>query len=117
MTKLAIAGLGVVLCVGVAAAAFAAEKSVSGNLIDTFCYSTMGAHGMSHKECAIKCAKAGIPVGLLEKGTNKIYVLLPKKNAEPLPEDVINKMEEEVTITGKEYKKDGTTFLTVDSVK
>jgi hypothetical protein len=35
---------------------------------------------MGHKACAIACAQKGIPVGLLEKGTNQVYVLLPNKN-------------------------------------
>jgi hypothetical protein len=120
MRKLAIAGLFLMLSAGMARAALAAEspaKSVTGSLIDTYCYGTMGAHGASHKQCAIACAKKGIPVGLLEKGTDKIYVLLPKKNAQPIPDDVIGKMEDEVTVTGHEYTSGGATFLTVDSVK
>jgi hypothetical protein len=95
----------------------APETTVSGNLIDTYCYGVMGAHGSSHQKCAITCAKRGIPVGLEEKGTGKIYVLLPKKNAQPLPKDVIDKMETEVTVSGHQFEKGGVNFLTVDSVK
>jgi len=92
------------------------EKSVTGYLTDTYCYSTMGAHGPSHKQCAIGCAKKGIPVALREKD-GKMIILLPPKDAEPIPSDVIDKMEDEVTITGKEYQAGGVTFLTVESVK
>jgi hypothetical protein len=93
------------------------ETTVTGNLIDAFCYNTMGAHGPSHRKCAIACAKKGIPVGLEEKGTGKIYVLLPKKDEQPLPAGVIDKMESEVTVSGHQYEKGGVNFLTVDSVK
>ena len=121
MKKLAIAGLSIVMAAAMAgltlAAEDGAEKSVTGNLIDTYCYAVMGAHGASHQKCAIECARKGIPVGLQEKGTNKIYVLLPKKNGQPLPDSVIDKMETEVTVTGKEYTGGGTTFLTVEAVK
>lgn len=121
MQKLVIAGLSIVLAAAMAQASFAAEggteKSVTGNLIDTYCYMVMGAHGASHHKCAVECARKGIPVGLQEKGTNKIYVLLPAKNGQPLPDNVIDKMETEVTVSGKEYTSGGATFLTVESVK
>lgn len=119
MRKMVIAGLSVVLAVGLAGVAMAAQakKSVTGNLVDTFCYNAVGAHGPSHAQCAIKCAQKGIPVGLVEKGTSKMYILLPPKNDEPLPQDVIKRMETEVTVTGKEYSKGGVNFLTVDAVK
>lgn len=97
--------------------AIAAQQSVTGTLEDSFCYVTLGAHGAGHKQCATKCAKEGIPVALVEKGTDKMYILLPPKNGEALPDDVISKMEDEVTVTGNEYEKGGITYLTADSVK
>jgi hypothetical protein len=97
--------------------AMAAQMSVTGTLEDSFCYVTMGAHGPGHKACAMGCAKKGIPVALVEKGTDKMYILLPPKNDTALPPDVISKMEDEVTVTGDEYEKDGITYLTVVSVK
>ncbi|MDO8432898.1 MAG: hypothetical protein Q7S58_10875 [Candidatus Binatus sp.] len=102
---------------GVALAADAPAKSVTGNLEDSYCYGTMGAKGASHKMCAIRCAAKGIPVALVEKGTDKIYVLLPNKDESPLPDDVTHRMEDEVTVTGKEYSKGGANFLVVESVK
>jgi hypothetical protein len=102
---------------GMALAADTAEKSVTGNLEDTYCYGTMGAKGAGHKQCAIKCASAGIPVTLIEKGTDKSYILLPNKDASPLPATVTSRMEDEVTVTGKEYSKNGTEYLVVESVK
>lgn len=119
MRRIAIAGLSLALALGLASFAMAAgtETSVTGYLRDTFCYTTMGAHGPSHQQCALKCAKAGIPVGLVEKSTNKMYILLPPKDAEGLPADVLNNMEKEVTVKGTSYTKDGVAFLRVQSVK
>ncbi len=116
MKKIITAGLGLLLFVGVAGMAFAAETSVTGELRDSFCYLTMGAHGPRHHKCAVECAEKGIPV-MLQTADNKFYVLLPPKNAESLPKSVIDKMEEKVTVTGDEYSKGGMTFLTVKSVK
>jgi hypothetical protein len=105
------------LLLSVAGAAFAADTSVTGHLRDGFCFSTMGAHGPTHKKCAMGCAKAGIPVLLVQDKTEKYYLLLPPKDAEGLPSSVTDKMEDEVTVTGQMYSKGGITFLTVESVK
>jgi len=116
MKKIGLA-LGFVAAIGFAGMSFAAEKSVTGTLEDSFCYVVTGAHGAGHKDCATGCAKKGIPVALVEKGTDNMYVLLPPKNAEALPDDVISKMEDEVTVTGDAYSKGGVNYLTVKSVK
>ncbi|GEM_PF-2159016 len=99
------------------ASVWAAEKTVTGTLEDSFCYITMGAHGASHQNCAQECVKKGIPVTLVEKGTGTAYVLLPPKNNEPIPDSVIKRMENQVTVTGDEYDKAGTHYLTVKAIK
>jgi len=97
---------------------YAAETvTVTGEPIDTYCYVLMGAKGGSHRECAIECVKKGIPAGLLEDGTNKIYILLPNKDKSPLPKAVIDNMGRKVTITGKIYTSGGSQFLTVEAIK
>jgi len=120
MKKLAVIGLGLFFAAAFAgdllAADSAPEKSVTGTLEDSYCYGSMGAKGASHKQCAIVCVKKGIPISLVDSSGN-IYVLLPPKNAEPMPDDVISKMEDKVTVTGKEYSKGGVNFLTAESVK
>jgi len=95
----------------------AADKSVTGTLEDSFCYVTMDAHGSSHQKCAQVCTRKGIPVSLVEKGTGTMYILLPPKNDEPIPDSVISRMEDEVTVTGDEYDKGGVHYLTVKAVK
>jgi hypothetical protein len=91
--------------------------TVKGEVIDTYCYSLMGAKGESHRQCAIDCVKAGIPAGLLEEGTNKVFVLLPNKDKSGLPKGVMDKMGRMASITGKVYTVGGSNFLTVESIK
>jgi hypothetical protein len=114
-----LAGLGAMLAIGIGGIGIAADpqKSVTGNLEDMFCYNVVGAHGAGHAQCALKCAQKGIPVGLVEKGTEKMYILLPPKNEEGMPDDILKNMEKEVTVSGKSYSKGGVEFLTVESVK
>ncbi len=90
---------------------YAAETvTVQGEVIDTYCYSLMGAKGESHRQCAIDCVKAGIPAGLLEEGAGKVYVLLPNKDKTGLPKGVIDKMGRMATVTGKAYTSGGRNF-------
>jgi hypothetical protein len=117
MNRIAIFAGGLILSMFFAGAARAAEKTVTGTLEDSFCYVTLDAHGAGHKKCATECAKKGIPVALVEKGSGDIYTLLPSKNDESMPSDVIDKMEDEVTVTGDQFTKGGVNYLTVKSVK
>lgn len=91
--------------------------TVKGEVIDTYCYGLMGAKGEGHRKCGIECVEKGIPAGLLENGTDKVYVLLPNKDRSPLPKAVIEKMGRQATITGKAVTVGGSQFLTVESVK
>jgi hypothetical protein len=92
--------------------------TVKGEVIDTYCYALMGAKGESHRQCAIDCFKAGIPAGLLENGTNKVFVLLPNKDKTSLPQSaILEKMGRQASITGKVYNSGGSNFLTVESIK
>jgi hypothetical protein len=113
-----------------------AKTTVTGTLRDSYCYIVSGAQGPSHKYCATQCAEKGIPVLLVEnaastsykldksgKGylmrprkSHNIYVLLPPTDLESLPQEVIDKMEEEVTLSGEVFEKDGTSFLRVEAI-
>lgn len=109
--------IGLVTLLGISVPVYAAESvKVTGELIDTYCYSLSGAKGEGHRKCAIECVKKGIPAGLLEEGTNKVYVLLPAKNNSSYPKGVFDKMAHKVTITGKMVAKGGSQFLTIDSI-
>ncbi|HEY6871231.1 MAG TPA: hypothetical protein VI298_00760 [Geobacteraceae bacterium] len=117
MRKLAVAlAAGLVTVLG--GMAFGADKvTVTGEVIDTYCYATAGAKGEGHRSCGLTCAKKGIPVALLEQGTEKVYVLLPGKQATPLPKGVVDKMGRQATVTGSVYAVGGSQFLTVETVK
>ena len=118
LRKLVLGTIALGLSIGMAGLVNAADTStVSGFLRDSFCYTTMGAHGSSHHTCAMKCAKAGIPVMLVQDKTDKGYVLLPPKDDSALPDSVVDKMEDHVTITGNEFTKNGINYLQVQSVK
>lgn len=93
------------------------EVAIKGELVDSLCYVAMAAKGLGHKQCAIDCAKAGIPVSILEDGTGKLYTVLPKEDKTGLPESVISKMGETVTLKGDLYENGGNSYVTVESVE
>ena len=90
--------------------------TVKGEVVDLWCYLEGGDHGAGHKECAVSCAKAGNPIGLVtEKGD--IYVMMGIKDHQPGKDVLISKMAETVTIEGTLVKKGGTQVIYVSSVK
>ena len=106
------------LVLGSLSQVYAQTVAVKGEVVDTYCYALMGAKGESHRQCAIDCFKAGIPAGLLENGTNKVFVLLPNKDKTSLPQKaILETMGRQATITGKVYTSGGSNFLTVESIK
>jgi hypothetical protein len=93
------------------------DVTIKGELVDSLCYVGMKAKGPGHKQCAIDCAKAGIPVSILEDGTGKLYTVLPSKDKTGLPETVISKMGDKVTLKGDLYENGGNRYVTAESVE
>ena len=95
----------------------AQEVTIKGELVDSLCYVAMAAKGPGHKQCAMDCAKAGIPISMLEDGTGKLYTVLPKEDKTGYPASVIKKMGETVTLKGDLYENGGNRYVTVESVE
>ena len=92
------------------------EVTVKGEVIDLWCYLEGDDHGADHKDCAVMCAKAGNPIGILDAKGN-VYVAMGIKEHQPGRDVLIDKMAETVTVTGTLVKKGGTQVIYVKSVK
>jgi hypothetical protein len=89
---------------------------VKGEVVDLWCYLEAGDHGAEHKKCAVACAKAGNPIGLVtEKGD--VYVMMGMKDHQPGKEVLIEKMADTVTVEGTLVKKGGTQVIYVSDIK
>lgn len=103
-----------------AAPAAAAERvSVTGEVIDSWCYISeiMYAEGTAHHLCALWCAAGGVPVGILaEDGT--VYFLLAFEGEErSVAEPAVMRIQtHQVTVDGELYRRDGLNYLLVDRV-
>ena len=93
------------------------EVAIKGELVDSLCYVAMASKGSGHKQCAMDCAKAGIPISIVEEGTGKLYTVLPKEDKKGYPAGVISKMGEKVTLKGDLYENGGNKYVTVESVE
>jgi hypothetical protein len=58
-------------------------RTVKGEVIDITCYMRHDSRGEQHVKCALSCAELGMPLGVLEEGTNQIYLLLPPGHEDP----------------------------------
>jgi hypothetical protein len=69
------------------------EKTLEGELVDMWCFSKGGAAGDKHAACGEKCAKTGIPAGVLVDG--KATTLITN------PEPLAASMGRTIRVTGK----------------
>ncbi len=92
------------------------ETTLKGEVIDLWCYLEGGDHGADHKTCAVACAKAGNPIGILDAQGN-LFVAMGIKDHQPGREVLIDRMADTVTVTGTVVKKGGVQVIYVKSVK
>lgn len=104
-----------------AKAATAAPKSgpgsIIGEVIDPACWVINGAKGEAHKECAIACAKAGQTLAILERKTNKVYILASERPGEDPNKSLIDYVGQAVLVKGKVYTRGGLSAIQVASVE
>ncbi len=91
--------------------------TVRGEIADTFCYGAKDIRGPSHTACAIRCARKGVLLALVEDGNRRVYILLPPRDDSSMPDTVIRAAGTEHTVTGRMFISSGTRFLTADSIR
>ncbi len=92
-------------------------KSIIGEIVDPACFLVNGAKGDSHKECATACAKAGQTLAVLEKKTNKLYVLVADRPGEDPNKGAMDYIAQTVLVKGKVYTRGGVSGIMVASVE
>ena len=90
--------------------------TVTGEAVDLWCYMEGGDRGPAKKECATACAKAENPIGIVDAKGN-VYVTAGLEDHQPARDLLLQKMSEQVTVTGTLVSKGGTRMLFIKSVK
>jgi len=93
--------------------------TITGEVVDAWCYSsqTMGpGRGESHKACALACSYGGITMGIVEDGTNDLYVAAKYKGYKGCNELLIPYVAQKVTVKGFVGDLGGNRMLRIDTV-
>ncbi len=118
--SLMVLGIGMFL-LAFSTAAFAESKAtkevtIKGTVIDPVCLLTMDMKGKGHRECALRCAKAGENLAIMdEKG--KIYPILPKKAFTNPNNSVLDYIEKTVTVKGTLIGIGGINYIVIKEIK
>ncbi len=97
------------------------EITITGEVVETQCYVTGlsgSGKGITHKECALTCAKNGIPLSILEDGTNQIFVAGQTKTAQSgVNKMLIDYVADKVKVTGRTFEKGGMKLILISRVE
>ena len=86
----------------------AAEKTVTGEVVDMMCYVDHNAMGDSHgSACGAKCIKNGGPVGIVENG--KAYLVVGEHK--PMNDELAEACGKTITLKGKFVERGGIAML------
>ncbi|HKQ20212.1 MAG TPA: hypothetical protein VJW75_10755 [Candidatus Eisenbacteria bacterium] len=100
-----------------AGAKTSSAKSVIGEVVDPACWIVNGSKGDAHKECALACAKAGQVLGILERKTNKLFLLATERPGEDPNKNVIDFCGQTVMAKGRIFTRGGVTAIQIVSVE
>jgi hypothetical protein len=65
-----------VLLAGCAAPRHAQAVTLEGEIIDPQCYFTHGGQGLSHRDCALMCARGGQSLAFLNRAGGRVYPII-----------------------------------------
>ena len=94
----------------------AEEKTIVGHVVDVACYVSHGDMGEAHRQCAETCAKAGIPLAILDQQSGTLYLPLAKNHHEAANKELLAYVEKDVRVTGAVSEKDGMKTITIASI-
>lgn len=85
----------------------AAEKTITGEIVDLMCYADHGATGEKHASCAATCIKGGGPVAILSDG--KTYLVVG--DHKPMNDQLAEYAGKTITLKGKLASNGGIPML------
>ena len=111
----------VLLAAAVALGAFAHEElkgkavSFTGTVIDTGCYFAHEGMEKGHASCAAMCAKAGIPLAVVDDA-GKMYMVIGNDHKNPNTR-LMPFVEKKVKVTGTLVEKGGMSGLAIKTIE
>jgi len=99
------------------AKASTAPKGIVGEVVDPACWIVNGAKGDTHKECALACAKAGQVLAIVERKTNKLFLIATERPGEDPNKGLIDYCGQTVLAKGRTFTRGGVTAIQLSSVE
>lgn len=92
------------------------EMTITSLVVDTGCYISHNSKGEKHTACATTCAKAGVPLALLDEASGTLYipVAVDHKNQN---EKLLPYIEQRVKVTGTLMEKGGVKGFAIKTVE
>jgi len=104
-----------VVCFTLTPAFAGTPATVTGEVVETYCWAVHQVGGLGHAQCGIECAKRGLPVALYDQKSLKAFILLPARDKTSLPPELIAAMGQRVTVRGEVLVRGGNQFLIIQS--
>ena len=92
------------------------RATVKGEAVDMWCYLEGGDRGPAKRECAIACAKAGNPIGIVDAKGN-LFIAAGLEDHQPAHALLLGKMNSAVAVSGTLVKKGGVQMIYIDTVQ
>jgi len=90
---------------------------VRGEVVETACYVMAGRRGESHRQCAISCARAGQPLGIVDEASRTLlFLVLDRRGGEPT-NPLLDSIASRVEVRGHRLQRGGINAIVVDQVK
>ncbi len=93
------------------------QVTVRGEVIDSVCFIKSGARGGDHRGCTQTCADNGIPLALLEEGTDQLIWLASSASMQSPNADLKAHASHTVEITGEYAERGGAKILVISEIK
>ena len=83
--------------------------TITGEVVDTRCYigDDQDQKGPKHRACAVRCAKGGAALAILQDKTNDLYLIMPKEDGENPNTSFMELIAERVMVNGKVFEVGG----------
>ncbi len=90
-----------------------ATQVVTGEVVDLACYLAEGLKGPGHRDCAEKCIKSGLPVGILSG--DQVYLAMGSEHG-PANATLAPLAAKQVTVEGNVTERNGVHLIAIKKV-
>ena len=93
------------------------ESVLRGEVVETGCFVIGGRKGETHRQCALTCALAGEPLGILDDESKLLYVVVQDFTAGAQTNPLLPFVAQKVELRGVIFERGGVNGVIVRQVK